>query len=154
MNHAEWDDNILEEEGTRIISLTRNEALFIDDSVTMLIEPEANLPLPFRPLAPKALIPVPANMLDKLGAVILATADNNNPVEIELYISELYILREMCLSYITINGERVGYNLKRKLYQLIHSAYTSDAEWDTLLASFDSQKGRIENIIREKEQRE
>ena len=119
MNHAEWDDNILEEEGTRIISLTRNEALFIDDSVTMLIEPEVNLPLPFRPLVPKALIPVPANMLDKLGAVILATADNNNPVEIELYISELYILREMCLSYITINGERVGYNLKRKIYKAL-----------------------------------
>ena len=119
MNHAEWDDDIQEEEGTRIISLTRNEALFIDDSVTMLIEPEANLPLPFRPLAPKALIPVPANMLDKLGAVILATADNNNQVEIELYISELYILREMCLSYITINGERVGYNLKRKVYKAL-----------------------------------
>ena len=118
MNHAEWDDDIMEEE-TRVISITRNEALFIDDSVTMLIEPEANLPLPFRPLIPKALVPVPANLLDKLGAVILSTADNNNQAEIELYISELYILREMCLSYITINGERVGYNLKRKIYKAL-----------------------------------
>ena len=33
-----------------------------------------------------------------------------------MYISELYILRELCVSYVTINGERVGYNLKRKVY--------------------------------------
>ena len=115
MNHADWDEDNMEDEATRIITITRNEALFIDDSVTMLIEPEANLPLPFRPLAPKALVPVPANLIDKLGAVILATVDVPE-AEIELYISELYILRELCVSYVTINGERVGYNLKRKVY--------------------------------------
>ena len=79
MNHAEWDDD-MEEEGTRIISLTRNEALFIDDSVTMLIEPEANLPLPFRPLAPKALIPVPANLLDRSIPQIMVPHWSDPPI--------------------------------------------------------------------------
>ena len=34
-------------------------------------------------------------------------------------ISELYLIREVCQSYVKVNTEQVGYNLLRKLYRLI-----------------------------------
>ena len=39
-------DDELNMEETKMINLTKNEVLFIDDACTMLIEPEINLPLP------------------------------------------------------------------------------------------------------------
>ena len=120
MNNDELSRDYMENEPTRKIKLTRNEALYIDDSVTMLIEPEPDLPLPFRPLAQQALVPVPANLLDKLGKTIISfTKTFDDEIEIDLYISELYMLREICLSYVKYGTEPVGYNLKKKVYQAL-----------------------------------
>ena len=106
------------DEFTKVINFTMNELLYIDDSVTMLIEAESGLPLPFRPLMHQALIAVPANLMEKIGKGILSI-QNNSVVPIELGESELYMLREICLSYVKINDEHVGYNLKRKVYQAL-----------------------------------
>lgn len=139
MNHADWDDDI-DVEDIKTLTLTRNELLYIDDSMTMLIEPETNLPLPFRPLAPKALIPAPANMIDKIGMAILATVDSPE-AEVQLYVSELYILRELCVSYITINGERIGYNLKQKVYKALLGKEIEEGEM------LSEERQRFENLL-------
>ena len=111
-------DFIDNDEPIKVIDFTRNELLYIDDSVTMLIEPEAGLPLPFRPLISQALIAIPANLMEKIGSGIIKV-QTQSTVPIELGESELYMLREICLSYVTINGEPVGYNLKKKIYQAL-----------------------------------
>ena len=111
-------DFIEDDEPTKVINFTRNELLYIDDSVTMLIEPEAGLPLPFRPLLSQALVSIPANLMEKIGKGIIKV-QGNAEVPIELGESELYMLRELCLSYIKINGEYVGYNLKMKIYKAL-----------------------------------
>ena len=111
-------DFIEDDEPTKVINFTRNELLYIDDSVTMLIEPEAGLPLPFRPLLSQALVSIPANLMEKIGKGIIKVKGNAE-VPIELGESELYMLRELCLSYIKINGEYVGYNLKMKIYKAL-----------------------------------
>ena len=111
-------DFIDNDEPIKVIDFTRNELLYIDDSVTMLIEPEAGLPLPFRPLISQALIAIPANLMEKIGSGIIKV-QTQSTVPIELGESELYMLREICLSYVTINGEPVVYNLKKKIYQAL-----------------------------------
>ena len=111
-------DFIEDDEPTKVINFTRNELLYIDDSVTMLIEPEAGLPLPFRPLLSQALVSIPANLMEKIGRGLIRI-QGNEEVPIELGESELYMLRELCLSYIKINGEYVGYNLKMKIYKAL-----------------------------------
>ena len=111
-------DFIEDDEPTKVINFTRNELLYIDDSVTMLIEPEAGLPLPFRPLLSQALVSIPANLMEKVGRGLIRI-QGNEEVPIELGESELYMLRELCLSYIKINGEYVGYNLKMKIYKAL-----------------------------------
>ena len=105
-------------EPIKTLSFTRNELLYIDDSVTMLIEPEAGLPLPFRPLMTQALVSIPANLMEKIGRGLLRI-QNQTEVPIELEESELYMLRELAISYMKINGEPVGYNLKKKIYQAL-----------------------------------
>lgn len=148
MNNNEEPEprDYMENEPVRKLSLTRNEALYIDDSVTMLIEAEPDLPLAFRPLVQQAMIPVPANLLDKLGKVIISFSKTfDDEVEIELYISELYMLREICLSYVKYGTEPVGYSLKKKVYQALLGKEIEANEMlqeerdtlDTLLANVD-----------------
>ena len=124
------------------ITVTRNELLYIDDSVTMLIEPEANLPLPFRPLSNQASVAIPANLMDKIGQAILDTVDTHE-THIDLFISELYMLRELCLSYVKYGTEPVGFNLKKKVYKALLDKEVSsedmlvDEHIENLLANVD-----------------
>ena len=99
----------------------------------------------------------PLDLIEKITYAVLYTTDDANQGKeafIQVTDEDIYILREISQSYIKVGNEMVGYNLKRKLYQLIHSDYTSDMEWDALLAAFDSSKGRIENIIQGNKQQE
>jgi hypothetical protein len=130
MNDENDERNYMENEPIKKLSLTRNEALYIDDSVTMLIEAEPDLPIPFRPLSNQALVPVPANLLDKLGKTILefSTSFDAEEIEIELYVSELYMLREICLSYVKYGTEPVGYNLKKKVYKALLGKEVEDEQ--------------------------
>ena len=135
-------DDYGEVEPIKRITVTRNELLYIDDSVTMLIEPEANLPLPFRPLSNQASVAIPANLMDKIGQAILDTVDTHE-TQIDLFISELYMLRELCLSYVKYGTEPVGFNLKKKVYKALLDKEVSsedmlvDEHIENLLANVD-----------------
>ena len=52
----------------------------------------------------------------------LDVTDPNNfrgITKITLPITDLYLLRECCQSYVKVNNELVGFNLLRKIYSLI-----------------------------------
>ena len=116
-----YDDAPLEEELYPIV-MTRNEVLFLDDSMTMLIEREHYMSAvtTMRMLVPSATLPAPVSLIEKIGLGVLHATDpeQDNPnVVIHLDATEIYMLREICYSYSKVGREQVGYNLKRKFYQ-------------------------------------
>ena len=71
---------------------------------------------------PSAGVPVPIDLIQKIGlAVLLATDPKNteNIAEVTMNIADLFLLRECCQSFVRINNELVGFNLLRKIYYLI-----------------------------------
>ena len=137
------DDESMEEEAEQVILLTRNEALFIDDSLSMLIErePRDDRMGSVRPMAHTAGIPAPLDLLEKIGKAILFTTDPENqgePAEVLMSETDLYMLREITHSYIRIGEEAVGYNLKRKIYTLLYSTqYERDKTAQRLIAQVE-----------------
>ena len=107
------------------LSLTRNEALYLSDSITLLMEitPESGkMQIPSRNLLPQGTVPVPVDLIQTIGmAVLLTTQDKWTLEEAKILVStaDLFLLRECCQSYIKVNQEYVGFNLLRKIYALI-----------------------------------
>jgi len=129
------------EEEKRLL-LTRNEALFIDDSLSMIIEvqPGDERLTTVRPLSHSAGLPAPVDLLEKIGMAVLFTTDpdnENKEFPVPVSDTDLYMLREITHSYIKIGEEPVGYNLKRKLYSLLYQNYESDKIAEQLLAQVD-----------------
>ena len=61
-------------------------------------------------------------MITRVGLAVLLTTDPQNQsrtTEMPTSMSELFILRECCQSFITYGDELVGYNLIRKIYKLL-----------------------------------
>ena len=142
--HSEFDpDEVLSQEAEKILWLTRNEALFLDDSLTMIIEREIGDERlsTVRPLTPTAGLPAPVDLLEKLGYAILFTTDPiNEGKNAEVFVSDtdLYMIREITHSYIKIGEEAVGYNLKRKIYGLLYGvSYERDKVARGLLSQVD-----------------
>ena len=118
------------EENEVELTLTRNEALFIDDSLSMLIERggEGNLMdehkvTTVRPLIPTAGLPAPLELIEKIGMAVLYTTDSENEGKeavITLEHTDLLMLRELAHSYVKIGEEPVGYNLKKKIYTVLY----------------------------------
>jgi len=110
---------------TKILSLSKNEALFLSDTFTLLIEHEregGSIQLPARGVVPSAGISVPIDMIQKIGLAVLMTTDPKNTLqmtEVPFTVSELFLMRECCQSYVRMNEELVGYNLTRKIYRLL-----------------------------------
>ena len=83
-------------ESLRTLTLTQYEALFLSDSVTLLMEHDADksrFQIPARGLQPSASVPVPLEMITRIGlAVLLATDPNNTSKKADLIVnvSELY----------------------------------------------------------------
>ena len=112
------------------LSLTRNEALYIDDSLSMLIEREGDANLmnehrvtTVRPLTPTAGLPAPLELIEKIGMAVLFTTDPSNgdkEAVITLDATDLLMLREVAHSYVRIGEEPVGYNLKKKIYTVLY----------------------------------
>jgi hypothetical protein len=134
--------NFLKElESLKTLPLTQYEALFLSDSVTLLLEHEPErktLQIPARGIQASASVPVPLEMITRLGlAVLLATDPNNNSkmADLVVTVSELYLLRECCQSYVTHGNEPVGYNLIRKIYKLLLENELKEREiFDNLLS--------------------
>ena len=155
----EFDRVEIDSHHTKTLFLTRNEALYIDDSLSLMIERGENerhvgtmrLQLLSAPMGGTL------DLIEKITYAVLYTTDDANKgkeAKVEVSEEDIYTLREIAQSYIKVGSEMVGFNLKRKLYTLLHKEYTSDAEWDNLLASFDSREGRIQNIMKAKKEEE
>ena len=73
-------------------------------------------------------------------AILYLTDDKNSGSEIIITVSDtdLYMLREISLSYIRVGTEPVGYNLKLKIYRLLlNSKYEREKIARTLLSQID-----------------
>tara|TARA_Y100000593_G_C4213446_1_gene288043 strand:+ start:441 stop:899 length:459 start_codon:yes stop_codon:yes gene_type:complete len=127
------------------LRLTRNEALYIDDNISMLVEKEPGDEHihPLRPLAHSSSIPTAIELIEKIGHAILFTTDpKNKGLEAEIIVSDtdLFIIREIAFSYARIGNELVGYNLKRKIYTLLYSQdYQRNEITNNLLAQIDME---------------
>ena len=109
----------------KYLTVTRNEALYLSDSVTLMLEQDTDkgrINMPARHLVASACIPVPVEVVERIGLAVLLTTEPENydqTAEIEIPLAELFLLRECCQSFIKVNREAVGYNLLRKIYALI-----------------------------------
>jgi|TARA_R110000824_G_scaffold250617_1_gene439366 hypothetical protein len=113
------------------LSLTRNETLFIDDSLSMLIERDGDANLmnehkvsTVRPLTPTAGLPAPLELIEKVGMAVLYTTDPENEGKeavLELDVTDLLMLREIAHSYVKVGEEPVGFNLKKKIYTALYA---------------------------------
>jgi|TARA_R100000808_G_C2142131_1_gene149924 hypothetical protein len=110
---------------TKTLSLTKNEALFLSDTFTLLVEHDregGSIQLPARGIIPSAGMSVPIEMIQKIGMAVLLTTDPKNITQltsIDFTVSELFLMRECCQSYVRMNKEPVGYNLARKIYRCL-----------------------------------
>ena len=125
----EENDTPLEEhdhdEKELIFSLSRNEALFLDDSLTLMVEREGDEQRIYsmRPVQMTAGLAVPLDLMDKIGKAIVYTTKPENlgkEYSFAVDITELFMLREVSSSFIRIGEELVGYNLKRKVCNLLY----------------------------------
>jgi len=107
------------------LTLTRNELLYLSDSVTLLLEHTTEhgiIHTPARQLKPSAGVPVPVELIQTIGLGFVSLSDDDNSSEtatIDVTLGDLYLLRECCQSYVKINDEFVGFNLLKKIYNLI-----------------------------------
>jgi hypothetical protein len=123
----------------KVLTLTRNEALYLSDSITLIVDmrPDNASPgqvsTPARHLMASAVVPVPVYLVQKIGMAVLESTDPTNEkqtADIDISVADLYILRECCQSYIKINAEPVGYNLLRKVYALmLEEEIREQTEW-------------------------
>tara|TARA_Y100000310_G_scaffold34266_2_gene32437 strand:- start:2694 stop:3224 length:531 start_codon:yes stop_codon:yes gene_type:complete len=147
------EDTKYVEEEAGVMFLTRNEALFIDDSLSMIIErePHEDRVGTVRPMAHTAGLPAPVNLLEKIGKAILFTTDPDNqgePAEVSMSETDLYMLREITHSYIKIGEEAVGFNLKRKIYTLLYNTeYERDKIANRLIAQVDIPTTLLEDDV-------
>lgn len=131
------------EEELHPIYMTRNEVLFLDDSLTMMIEKDGmqDAITTMRTMMPSAYLPAPVTLIDKLGMAVLRITDPDNTeggTTLHLNDTDIYMLREICHSYCKVGTEHVGYNLKRKLYLALYDEfYQRDKQIDKLLSTVD-----------------
>jgi len=147
MPNDEWDARWVEEEDLEEdlhpVYMTHNEVLFLDDSLTMMIEKEGmqDAVSTVRTLMPTAYLPAPVTLIDKMAMAVLRITDPENTdggTVVHLNDTDVYMLREICHSYCKVGDEFVGYNLKRKLYIALYSEfYERDKEVDKLLSTME-----------------
>ena len=83
MSNITNENEIIDEE-TLYIKFTRNEILYLDDSLTLMIEREMFHPsegmqlTTMRVVLPSAPLPVPIELIDKIAMGVLYTADPDN----------------------------------------------------------------------------
>ena len=122
------------------IRLTRNEALYLSDNVTLMIERDITEAMhigSMRNVAPSAPLPVPVELIDKIGMALLYTTDSDHlgkEYKGMFDFNELYLLREIAQSFVKVGNEQVGYNLQRKIYSaLLEDKYQENKKFDRLL---------------------
>jgi len=148
--------DLLEEE--RTLYLTRNEALYLSDNMTLLMEhttEQGKIHVPARQLMPQASVPVPIDLIEKIGMAVLQATNPDNPnqeAEIAVTVADLFLLRECCQSFLRVGKESVGFNLLRKIYGLILERTVKERTFiEDLTAGIDMSLLPKEEKIRNKE---
>ena len=105
----------------KVLQLTPNEALFIDDSLTMMIDAAdgAMMFSAMRPLVASARMPAPLDLIEKIAVAVLFTMDDDNAgllAEVNLNDGDLLYIKEICHSHVMIREAPVDYHLKRTIY--------------------------------------
>ena len=127
---------------SKTISLSRNEALYLDDSLTMMLDVSdgAQPFITMRPVIASMCIPAPVDLIEKIAVAVLFTLDPENvgqEARVELVESDLFCLREVTQSYVRVGDEMVGFNLKRKIYTALYGTeYTIGRQLEDVLDSF------------------
>tara|TARA_Y100001951_G_C11064325_1_gene142570 strand:- start:17 stop:490 length:474 start_codon:yes stop_codon:yes gene_type:complete len=146
MHEHDDDDEMLDlEESYKPFKLTRNEALYLDDTCTLMVDPHpmddhdrgrhGGQPIGMRPPVFSAGIMVPYDLLEKIGYAVLYTTDEANDgedVEIQVSISDLLLFREVAQSFVKIGEEQVGFNLKRKVAEALHKEFYDNRKSDQI----------------------
>jgi hypothetical protein len=131
-------------EEVRVLPLTKYEALYLSDSMTLMLEhtsEKGRVEIPARGLMSNASVGVSIELIQRTGLAVLYATDVKNKTgmaELVVSLSELYLIRECCQSYVTHGNEPVGYNLIRKIYKLIlQKELESRAEFEKILSDVD-----------------
>ena len=155
-----YDDRGLRIEGIPSILITRNEALFLDDSFTLMIERDADEQRiqPMRPIQTTAGLAVPMELMEKVGKAVVYTTQPKNEdkeYEIEFDVSELLMIREIASSYIKVGEEPVGYNLKQKVCNVLYSDELEQEENNKIAShllkdiDLDLSESKVESNVKE-----
>tara|TARA_R110002020_G_scaffold108299_1_gene251133 strand:+ start:1062 stop:1502 length:441 start_codon:yes stop_codon:yes gene_type:complete len=129
----------------KIIFLTRAEALFLDDAITVMTDREGMAGvIGMRPLGPSAMMSAPPDLIERIGMVVLLTTASNGIKEAALEVGddELYLLRECAQSTVKFDEEPVGFNLKRKIYlALLEENYQESLQFAKLMEDMETDSG-------------
>lgn len=137
----------------KIIFLTRGEALFLDDAITVMTDKESMLGvMGMRPIAPSAMMSAPPDLIERIGMVVLLTTTSDQIKEAPLEVNdhELYLLRECAQSSIKFDNELVGFNLKRKIYlALLEDHYKDTLQFAKLMEDLETDSGTSKQKAKE-----
>jgi len=132
------------EEDLKVLCLTRDEILYIDDKLTMMIERDGRAEnfTTVIPISASAGLPAPVDLLDKVGMAVLQATDEDyisgTLLSISVTPTDLYMLREIAKSSLKLNGKFVGLDLKKKIYTLLYEEeYKTERIFKRLLADVD-----------------
>jgi len=149
----ECDHEECEDEELKVLRLTRDEVLFIDDRLTMMIEKDVRSEnfSTVVPITATAGLPAPVDLLDKIGMAVLQVTDEEYESGAEEPIpvtpTDLYMLREIAKSSLKLNGKFVGLSLKRKIYKLLfEEEYKTERTFKRLLSdvNLDSEPSKLD----------
>jgi len=140
------------DEDLKVLHLNRDEILFIDDRLTMMIEKDG-LSETFTTVVPviaMAGLPAPVDLLDKIGIAVLQATDEYYESETLLPVSvtatDLYMLREVAKSSTKINGKFLGLSLKKKIYKLLYEEeYKTELTFKRLLSDINLEKESLKD---------
>ena len=137
----------------KIIFLTRAEALFLDDALTVMTDRETLMGIVgMRPLGPSAMMSAPPDLIERIGMAILLTTSSDAIKEAALEVDdqELYLLRECAQSTIKFDDEPVGFNLKRKIYlALLEDNYKDSLQFAKLMVDMETDSGTTKQKAKE-----
>jgi len=144
------------DEEPKVIHLTRDEVLYIDDRLTMMIEKDVRAEgfTTVVPIVANAGLPAPVDLLDKIGMAVLEVTDEDYAeelVSVSVTSTDLYMLREIAKSSLKLNGKFVGLALKKKIYKILfEEEYKADRTFKRLLSdihlddSLESESSKLD----------
>ena len=134
---------------TKVLKITKAEALFLDDAFTMLTFPEEKISISgVRPVTPSAMGVAPPDLIARIGMAVLLTPADDGITEAELVVDEgeLYLLREVANTNIKFLDEMVGYSLKRKIYMaLLEDSYKQSLQFAKLMKDLEQDSTTSRN---------